>query len=204
MPNVFVTLDGAIVVARADDARAVRATVPDVSRDVELRTIVLFDVLRADELFWRIVAPVAVRATVAERDWPELSVLLDVRELVLDVVGRVIVFCAVLRAVVPRMASVPFDAWFGVRVVRAITAVVWSVFCVCGRTTVFASRTAASTFAMPNKHAITKGTIFFIILLYNDSKNLFLLKVIFVVNAEFIKQNRQLRRLFLCVCRLVR
>lgn len=110
MPNVFVTLDGATVVARA--ARALRAAV-DAPRDcwgVALRTTVLVRALRA--VVWVVFALrglVAVRATVWDVVAPRA--VDDARDTV---------FVVPPRAVAVRVV----DTAAGVRVVvRAIT--VW-------------------------------------------------------------------------------
>lgn len=157
VPNVFVTVDGAIVVARA--LRAGRDDVVCVLCGAVLRITVVVDVLRAvfdgvDEL----------RATIAERtdlsDW-----VVAVPRPVVDVV-RVTVRLPISRVtelVVRRVATLA-DVGVGVRDVRAITVwvVVVAELSVDVRLTVFSPRTAASAFAMPIKHATTKNIIFFI------------------------------------------
>lgn len=166
VPNVFVTLDGATVVARA--ARALRAAV-DAPRDCwggALRTTVLVRALRA--VVWVVFALrglVAVRATVWDVVAPRA--VDDARDTV---------FVVPPRAVAVRVV----DTAAGVRVVvRAITVweFVFDVVVDCARSTEFVPRTAAPAFAMLMQHAMTKNKNLFIPVVYNmyidDNKNIF-------------------------------
>ena len=120
----------------------------------------------------------AVRAIVAARDVPpDMAFVLDV-EFVAEFLVTVFVDSRVV--VVGRLLTVG-DV---MRPVRAITVDAFSDADWLSRLITFVPRDAASAFAMPKKHAIIKSKMLLIYILYNDNKNIFLLKVIFVRNKK--------------------
>ena len=161
VPNVFVTVDGAIVVARA--LRAVRADGVTVLRAVvAVRTTLFVVALRGDAVVcWF----VAVLATDAARDVPDVVAVRTLPDVRLTVVELFLVIVLV---------ALLLDCVVGIRAVRAITAVPEFVVDWVFRVTVFVSRTAASACAMPIKHAIVKIINLFIMYINNDNKNIFL------------------------------